>query len=119
MCGACGRTVTADEVLGPVRTQRQHFIVATILNALCKGLPGVPSVQAAGDSWLLRGPTGAVTRCATVADLWGAVAAACAAAGRAACSGAARGCRPAPGGDRCGPCPAFPQTLIPADPDSC
>ncbi len=77
MCGACGRTVVADEVLGPVRTIRQHHLVASAVNALCAGLPGVPRVLAAGESWQLRGVTGSVTRCDTVAELWSAVAAAC------------------------------------------
>ncbi len=80
MCGACGRTVVADEVLGPVRTARQHHLVASAVNALCAGLPGVPRVLAAGDSWQLRSPTGSVTRCDTVAELWSVVAAACPAA---------------------------------------
>ncbi|WP_294569972.1 hypothetical protein, partial [uncultured Arthrobacter sp.] len=65
---------------GPVRTLRQHLLVASAVNALCAGLPGVPRVLAAGDSWQLRGATGAVTRCDTVAELWAAVAAACPAA---------------------------------------
>ncbi|TDK26528.1 hypothetical protein E2F48_04875 [Arthrobacter crusticola] len=77
MCGACGRTVAADETIGPGRTLRQHLLVASAVNALCAGLPGVPRVQVAGDSWQLRGATGAVTRCDTVAELWSAVAAAC------------------------------------------
>ncbi len=79
MCGACGRTVVADEALGPVRTVRQHHLVASAVNALCAGLPGVPRVLVTGDSWQLRGATGAVTRCDTVAELWAAVAAGCSA----------------------------------------
>lgn len=70
MCGACGRTVTADEVLGPVSTLRHRLIAAQTINALCNGLPGVPSVQAAGDTWLVRGVTGAVIQCTTVTDVW-------------------------------------------------
>ena len=70
MCGACGRTVTVDEVLGPVSTLRQRLIAAQTINALCHGLPGIPSVQAAGDTWLVRGVTGAVIQCATVNDVW-------------------------------------------------
>ncbi|MBG6180792.1 hypothetical protein [Arthrobacter sp. CAN_A1] len=70
MCGVCGRTVTADEVLGPVSTLRHRLIAAQTINALCHGLPGIPSVQAAGDTWLVRGVTGAVIQCATVNDVW-------------------------------------------------
>ncbi len=87
MCGVCGRTVVADEALGPVRTLRQHLLVASAVNALCAGLPGVPRVLAAGDSWQLRGPTGAVTRCDTVAELWAAVAAVCPASALARLAG--------------------------------
>lgn len=83
MCGACGRTVTADEVLGPVRTVRQHHLVASLVNALCAGLPGAPGVKVAGDAWLLRGATGAAVECRTVAELWAAVGAALSGSGRA------------------------------------
>ncbi len=76
MCGACGRTVTADEVLGPARTVRQHLIVASTVNGLCDGLPGVPGVKVAGDAWLLSGATGTAVECRTVLDLWEAIAAA-------------------------------------------
>ncbi|WP_159803001.1 hypothetical protein [Arthrobacter zhaoguopingii] len=79
MCGACGRTIAADDVVGPVRTLRQHLLVASAVNAFCAGLPGVPRVQVAGDSWQLRGATGNVIRCNTVTDLWAAVAAECSA----------------------------------------
>ncbi|MBJ2119362.1 hypothetical protein I6N91_00030 [Arthrobacter sp. MSA 4-2] len=80
MCGACGRTVATDDVVGPVRTLRQHLLIASAVNGLCAGLPGVSRVQVAGDSWQVRGVTGAVTRCDTVMELWAAVAAACPAA---------------------------------------
>lgn len=73
MCGACGRTVTADEVLGPVSTLRHRLIAAQTINALCHGLPGAPSVQAAGDTWLVRGVTGTVLQCPTVNDVWSAI----------------------------------------------
>ncbi|MHA7292522.1 hypothetical protein ACX80G_01430 [Arthrobacter sp. HLT1-21] len=69
----CGRTVVADEVLGPVSTLRHRLIAAQTINALCHGLPGIPSVQAAGDTWLVRGVTGAVLHCTTVADVWSAI----------------------------------------------
>ncbi|MHA7263556.1 hypothetical protein ACX80W_10180 [Arthrobacter sp. TMN-37] len=77
MCGACGRTIVADDVVGQVRTLRQHLLVASAVNALCDGLPGVPGVSVAGDSWQLRGVTGAVTGCDTVAELWADIAAGC------------------------------------------
>ncbi|RJT97438.1 hypothetical protein D6T65_13890 [Arthrobacter frigidicola] len=70
-----------------MRTLRQHLLVASAVNALGAGLPGVPRVQVAGDSWQLRGVTGAVTRCDTVEELWAAVAAACPAAALARLAG--------------------------------
>ncbi|WP_026551722.1 hypothetical protein [Arthrobacter sp. H20] len=73
MCGVCGRTVTADEVLGPVSTLRHRLIAAQTINTLCHGLPGIPSVQAAGDTWVVRGVTGAVLQYSTVNDVWAAI----------------------------------------------
>lgn len=74
MCGACGRAVVADEVLGPVRTLRSQHIVAQTINALCPAVPGLPTIQVAGDAWTLRSATGAVQSCSTVRDLWAAFA---------------------------------------------
>lgn len=73
MCGACGRVMVPDEVLGPIRTLRQQLIAAQIINAVCQGLPGIPGVQLAGDTWLVRSATGAVTPCSTVSDVWGVI----------------------------------------------
>ncbi|MHA7154806.1 hypothetical protein [Arthrobacter sp. TMN-50] len=70
MCGVCGRTVAADEVLGPVSTLRHRLIAAQTINSLCDGLPGIPTVQAAGDTWLVRGKTGTVIQCTTVTAVW-------------------------------------------------
>ncbi|MCU1567255.1 MAG: hypothetical protein JWQ56_2192, partial [Pseudarthrobacter sp.] len=56
MCGACGRTTVADPALGPVRTMRQHLIVAATVNTVCAGLPGAPKVTALRDGWLMTGP---------------------------------------------------------------
>lgn len=74
MCGACGRTVVADDVLGAERTLRSQHIVAQTINGLCRAVPGAPSVQIAGDAWSLRSATGAVQNCSTVAELWAAFA---------------------------------------------
>ncbi|MBP2218082.1 hypothetical protein [Arthrobacter sp. CAN_C5] len=57
-------------MLGPISTLRHRLIAAQTINALCHGLPGIPNVQAAGDSWLVRGMTGTVIQCATVNDVW-------------------------------------------------
>jgi hypothetical protein len=73
MCGACGRTIVADPALGPVRTMRQHLIVAATVNAVCTGLPGAPKVTALKDGWMVAGASGASRQCQTVEELWSAV----------------------------------------------
>ncbi len=73
MCGACGRTTVADPALGPVRTMRQHLIVAATVNALCTGLPGAPKVTALKDGWLMTAAAGAARQCQTLEELWSAV----------------------------------------------
>jgi hypothetical protein len=73
MCGACGRTIVADPALGPVRTMRQHLIVAGTVNAVCTGLPGAPKVTALQDGWMVAGPSGASMQCQTLEELWSAV----------------------------------------------
>ncbi|WP_445156070.1 hypothetical protein ACTWLI_07865 [Arthrobacter sp. Hor0625] len=73
MCGACGQTVVADPVLGPVRTMRQHLIVAQTVNDLCRSWPGAPKVAATGGGWLVSRPTGAIEAVSTVEALWTAV----------------------------------------------
>jgi hypothetical protein len=70
MCGACGRTVVADDVLGAQRTLRSQFIVVQTINRVFGTSPGSPSVQVAGDGWVLRTPTGNVHTCQTVHELW-------------------------------------------------
>ena len=73
MCGACGRTVVPDPILGPIRTMRQHLIVAQTINWFCKSWPGAPKVAATSDGWLLSGQTGATAAVGTVEALWSAV----------------------------------------------
>jgi hypothetical protein len=73
MCGACGKTTVADPALGPVRTMRQHLIVAATVNAVCAGVPGAPKVAALKDGWLMTGPAGASMQCQTLDELWSAV----------------------------------------------
>ena len=73
MCGACGRTTVADPALGPVRTMRQHLIVAATVNDVCTGLPGSPKVTAIKDGWLMTGAAGSSRQCQTVEELWSAV----------------------------------------------
>lgn len=73
MCGACGRATVPDPVLGTVRTTRQHLIVAQTVNAISKGQPGVPTVTALSDGWLLAAPTGSKRICHTVEEVWAAV----------------------------------------------
>lgn len=73
MCGACGRTTVADPVLGPVRSMRQHLIVANTVNAVCSGLQGAPKVTALKEGWMVSGPSGGSRQCQTVEELWSAV----------------------------------------------
>ena len=73
MCGACGRNVVSDPVLGPVRTLRQHLIVAQTINGASKSWPGAPKVAATSGGWLVAGPTGATVAVSTVQALWSAV----------------------------------------------
>ncbi|SDK44530.1 hypothetical protein SAMN05216282_10675 [Cryobacterium psychrotolerans] len=73
MCGACGRRTVQDPILGNVRTMRQQIIVAQVINAVCRHVPGVPRVTALVDNWLMAGPTGATKLCDTVEELWTAI----------------------------------------------
>lgn len=73
MCGACGRSVVSDPVLGPARTLRQHLIVAQTINGASKSWPGAPRVAATSGGWLVAGPTGATVAVSTVQALWSAV----------------------------------------------
>lgn len=76
MCGACGRVVVPDDVLGPMRTLRQHLVVAQVVNEVCRRLPGVPRVTALADGWLITEATGKTRVCRTVEETWFAVIAA-------------------------------------------
>jgi hypothetical protein len=73
MCGACGRTVVPDPVLGPVRTMRQHLIVAQTINSICQYWAGTPKVVATSEGWLLSGPKGVTEPVSTVEKLWTAI----------------------------------------------
>ncbi len=70
MCGACGRKIEGDPVLGPIRTMRQHLIVAQTINEVCQSWPGAPKVAATSIGWLVSGPTGATEAVSTVEALW-------------------------------------------------
>jgi hypothetical protein len=73
MCGACGRNVVSDPVLGSIRTLRQHLIVAQTINGASQSWPGAPKVVATSGGWLVSGPTGATVAVSTVQALWSAV----------------------------------------------
>lgn len=77
MCGACGRSVVSDPVLGQIRTMRQHLIVAQAINSAAQPWPGAPKVAATSDGWLVSGPTGARDAFATVEAVWSAVLRSC------------------------------------------
>lgn len=70
MCGACGRAVVKDPVLGPERTFRKHLLVAQTVNAVCEALPGAPKVVATADGWITAGVTGSSRSYASVEALW-------------------------------------------------
>lgn len=70
MCGACGTSTVADPVLGPVRTRRQHLVVAATINELCAGQPGAPRIRALAEGWMVSGPSGASRLRSTVEELW-------------------------------------------------
>jgi hypothetical protein len=73
MCGACGRSVVSDPVLGPTRTLRQHLIVAQTINEACQSWPGAPKVAATSSGWLVAGSKGATEAVSTVEALWSTV----------------------------------------------
>ncbi|SDK80045.1 hypothetical protein SAMN04487916_103110 [Arthrobacter sp. ov407] len=73
MCGACGRSVVSDPVLGSTRTLRQHLIVAQTINEACHSWPGAPKVAATRSGWLVAGPKGATEAVSTVEALWSTV----------------------------------------------
>lgn len=60
-------------MLGPLRTMRQHLIVAQTVNGACRAWPGAPKVAATRDGWLVSGPTGATEAALTVQEVWSAV----------------------------------------------
>lgn len=70
MCGACGRSVVTDPVLGPIRTKRDMLMVAHLVNAVAARLPGAPVLQVSGDTWALTGATGTTLSCHTVEQVW-------------------------------------------------
>ena len=74
MCGACGKDVRKDPVIGAQRTLRKHMIVASTINGLCRDQRGAPKVRALTDGWLIAGPSGTSVLCHTVDDVWAAVA---------------------------------------------
>lgn len=73
MCGACGQTVVNDPVLGPVRTMRQHLIVAQTINNISHSWPGAPKVTATSEGWLISGSKGGAESATTVEQLWAAI----------------------------------------------
>lgn len=77
MCGACGRQVVPDEVLGRTRTTRDLVEVAAAVNEACCGVPGAPKVARSGDGWSVSRATGGVQLCLTVDELWEAALSGC------------------------------------------
>jgi len=73
MCGACGRSVVSDPVLGPTRTLRQHLVVAQTINDACQSWPGAAKVAATSSGWMVLGPKGATEAVSTVEALWSTV----------------------------------------------
>jgi len=73
MCGACGSIVHSDSVLGRESTFRERTLVAQMVTAACKGLPGAPRLTTLAEGWLVSGATGSIELCHTVEDIWLAV----------------------------------------------
>lgn len=73
MCGACGKELRKDPVLGPERTLRKHMIVAATINRVCQDQRGAPKVTALADGWLVLGASGTSTLCHTVDQVWATV----------------------------------------------
>ena len=74
MCGACGKNVRKDPIVGAQRTLRKHMIVASTINGACRDQPGAPKVTALAEGWLVTGPSGTSALCHTVDDVWATVA---------------------------------------------
>lgn len=70
MCGACGSTVYPDPVMGDEQTLRKRMLVAHAVNSIIAGLPGVPRITSLAEGWAAAGPTGSITLCHTVAEIW-------------------------------------------------
>ena len=73
MCGACGRAVYPDSVMGNEHTLRKRILVAQTVTAVCAGLPGAPRIKALAQGWTVSGATGSIALCDTVAEIWLAV----------------------------------------------
>ena len=73
MCGACGRTVYPDSVMGNEHTLRKRILVAQAVARVCAGLPGAPRITALAEGWTVSGATGSIALCHTVTEIWLAV----------------------------------------------
>lgn len=74
MCGACGKDIRKDPVIGTQRTLRKHMIVASTINGVCRNQRGAPKVTALTGGWLVTGPSGTTALCQTVDDVWATIA---------------------------------------------
>jgi hypothetical protein len=74
MCGACGKDITKDPVIGDQRTLRKHLIVASTINGVWRDQRGAPKVLALAEGWLVTGPSGTSVLCSMVDDVWATVA---------------------------------------------
>ena len=73
MCGACGRTVTADPVFPAGRTTRGNLIAARMIGELCASAAGRATVVGQADRFIVSAPGRQQTLCATVGEAWDAV----------------------------------------------
>ncbi|WDF33966.1 hypothetical protein PTW37_03305 [Arthrobacter agilis] len=53
-----------------MRTTRDLLVVAQLIRAVARSVPGVPIVRVSGDGWVLAGRTGSSTICSMVEELW-------------------------------------------------
>lgn len=73
MCGACGASTYSDSVLGKQPTFRERILVAQMVTAGCRGIPGAPRITALAEGWSVSGATGSMELCHTVEGIWLAV----------------------------------------------
>jgi hypothetical protein len=73
MCGACGRTVSADPVFPGGRTTRGNLLAGQMIDRLCAVRTGWVRVAGSTEGFVVSAPGRRQAGCPTVADAWRAV----------------------------------------------